>query len=352
MKLSIDINKFIQIALALETERVLRESIETPFSLNEVQIKFAEQPDPAIKLSILIPVWNPDPAQFTRCLTSLKKAELAGISHEIIISDNASESEIVSQCLKTADLPNVRLHRQDRNIGGFPNFNWCIAHAKGQWMHLMSHDDWIEPAFYQKLLAGKAEASESQLRYCRTIIYDEASQQSRLMFDEAPQEGILQSFMERQPACQRIQLVGAVFSRKAVEEVGGFDASLGPGADWEYWTRIGSRFPVYYHPSQLATYTIHQSSWSNREGNFENAEAFRKFRHILCKILKHLPPDQRRAAAWGFMSNMLQRLITVACRNKRSGRLEENRPVVEALMSASRDAGIQADIEAILASVQ
>jgi len=219
-------------------------------------------------------------------------------------------------------------------------------------MHLLSHDDWIEPEFYQKLLAGKADESESHLRFCRTIIYDEGTKQSRLMFDEAPEAGILKSFIERQSACQRIQLVGAVFSRKAVEDLGGFDGTLGPGADWEYWARIGSRFPVYYHPGQLATYTIHQTSWSNREGNFENAEAFRKFRNILCKILKHLPPDKKRAAALGFMSNMLQRLISVACRNKRNGQLEQNRPVVEALMSASHDAGIQADLEMILASVQ
>ena len=351
MKLTLELDKFLHIAGALEAERALRESSEVIMDEQALQINFSEAADPEVELSILMPVWNPDRRHFKRCLDSIKAADLAGISYEIVVSDNASENENVRECLAAAGLPQVRHHRQLANIGGFPNFNWCIGASRGRWLHLMSHDDWIAPAFYRNLLRGPAAASATELRFCRATIHDETSGGSGLMFDEAKAEGLLPEFLERQACSQRIQLVGAIFSRKAAATIGGFDPVLGPGADWEYWARLGSRFRVYYHPAQLATYVLHKASWTQREGNFEDVESFRKMRRILHRILQHLPPERRRAGAGGFMMNMLQRLLSIAIRNKRTGRINQNRAVAEALLPACKDAGLLADLEVILANL-
>ena len=351
MKISVELDKFLGIAGALEAERALRECADVVPDESALRINFSAAADPAIELSILLPVWNPDPRQFKRCLESIKAADLSGIAYEIIVSDNASENENVGECLAAAGLANVRHHRQPANIGGFPNFNWCIGAARGRWLHLMSHDDWIAPAFYQSLLRGPAAGSSTELRFCRAAIHDETSGGNGLMFDEAKGEGVLAEFMERQACSQRIQLVGAIFSRKAAEAIGGFDPSLGPGADWEYWARLGSRFPVYYHPGQLATYVLHQASWTNREDNGQDVEAFRKMRRILLRVLRHLAPEHRRAGAGGFMMNMLQRLMGIAVRNKKTGRIRQNRATAEALLPACKDAGLITEIELVLAGL-
>ena len=351
MKLTLEHQKFLHIAGALEAERALRESAEVIIDEQALRINFSEAADLEVELSILLPVWNPDRRQFQRCLDSIKAAYLAGISYEIVVSYNASENENVRECLAAAGLPQVRHHRQLANIGGFPNFNWCIGAARGRWLHLMSHDDWIAPAFYQNLLRGPAAASDTDLRFCRAAIHDETTGGSGLMFDEAKSEGLLPEFMERQTCSQRIQLVGAVFSRKAAEAIGGFDPTLGPGADWEYWARLGGRFRVYYHPAALATYVLHQASWTQREGNGEDVESFRKMRQILHRILRHLPPERRRAGAGGFMMNMIQRLVGIAVKNKKNGRIRQNRAIAEALLPSSADAGLLPDIELVLASL-
>lgn len=351
MKLTLEVDKFLKIAGALEAERALRECGELIVDEQALRIDFTQAADPLIDLSILLPVWNPDKRQFRRCLDSLKAADLTGISCEVLVSDNASDNDNVRECLAGAGLAGVRYHRQPANIGGFPNFNWCIGASRGRWLHLMSHDDWIAPAFYRHLLRGPAAVSGTALRFCRAVIHDETGGQSGLMFDEAKTEGLFPEFMERQTCAQRIQLVGAVFAREAAEAIGGFDPALGPGADWEYWARLGSRFPVYYHPAQLATYVLHQASWTRREGNGEDAGSFRKMRRILSRNLRHLPPERRRPGAGGFMLNMLQRLVAVARQNKKAGRIGQNRAVAEALLPACKDAGILPDIELVLAGL-
>jgi glycosyltransferase involved in cell wall biosynthesis len=354
MKITLDANRFLQAAIALEAERAVGDShFEEQLGDRIVPLPSSAERclTPDLDLSILLPVWNPERQQFMRCLKALSEARLERFSHEILVSDNASDSMVVKECLDMSGLRNVRYVRQAVNIGGFPNFNHCLSLARGRWLHVQSHDDWIEPGFYEALLGPEAQASGADLRFCRCRLKEEGAPSHRLMFDEAPQPGLLADFMDRQLGNQRIQLVSAIVSRRAVETVGGFDARLGAGADWEYWTRVGSQFGVFYHPGELATYVLHQASWSQREGNFEDAESFRKFRRILVRMLLSLPREKRRAGATAFLVNMVQRLLSVALRNKRSGQLPRNRAVAEALLPASRDAGLLPEIELLLASL-
>lgn len=354
MKISVDSNKLLQIAVALEAERAVaecnREETKQDYVIPLPSPENACGGD-ELELSILLPVWNPDKGQFLRCLRALKSSRLEGISHEFLVSDNASTSEVVRQCLDEVGLANVRYVKQASNIGGFPNFNYCLANSRGRWLHLLSHDDWVEPDFYVSLLRGQAEKSGTDLRFCRCRLFYESSNTMHLMFDEASDEGVLVDFLDRQAPCQRIQLVSALFSRRTIVEIGGFNTSLGAGADWEYWTRVASRFTVYYHPGQFATYVLHEASWSQREGNFEDAESFRKFRRILVRILLCVPREKRRTAAAGFMLNMLQRLLGVAQRNKKLRQLPQNRPLVESLLPATCDAGLSQEIQFVLASL-
>ncbi len=351
MKLSLEGNKFLQIVIALEAERAVGDSHLEELK-NDYYIpfptEFSERGE--LDLSILLPVWNPDRAQFMRCLNAVKAAKLDGISHEVLISDNASSTPVVAECIAASGLQNVRYVRQEQNIGGFPNFNYCLANAKGRWLHILSHDDWIDPDFYQNLLKGAADSSGTDLRFCRCRLYDEGAPTHRLMYDEAPQPCVLVDFMDRQVAHQRIQLVSAVVSRRAVKAVGAFNAALGAGADWEYWSRVGSRFGVFYHSEPVATYVLHQASWSQKEGNFEDADSFRKFRRILLRILLSVPREKRHGAARAFMLNMTQRLLAVATRNKRSGQLPKNRILAEALMPATKEAGLLPELEFVLAT--
>jgi glycosyltransferase involved in cell wall biosynthesis len=353
MSIQFDLQRYCDYLIAIEAERAISDFLTTQATIVDTPIAFQQSHDPSVELSILLPVWNPDVTQFERCLKSIVASKLSSITYEVIVSDNASDTDVVAQCIARITPPNVRYHRQSSNIGGFPNFNWCIAASRGAWLHLLSHDDWVEPDFYAKLLRGDAEKSESDLRFCRARIVDETTAQTRLMYDEGPKAGVLPNFIERQSVSQRIQLAGAIFSRKAVEACGGFEASLGAGADWEYWVRVCSRFSVFYHPEQLANYALHQGSWTNREaGGFADAESFRKYRRILLHILAHVPEEKRRTTAIRFMQNMLGRVVGIAVENRKANAIEANRRIGEALFVGCKDAGLLPDIEKVLLGVK
>lgn len=352
MNVTFSLERFCQYVLALETEHALRLFAEQGRTWPEPKLNFQHPQDPQVELSIVMPVWNPDAAQLERALRSLKDQDFGDLRYEIVLSDDASKDDTARAVLERVGLPCARYHRHEKNIGGMPNFNWSVSAARGAWIHMLHQDDWVEPGFYQALLRGPAAASGTDLRFCRTRLRDETVGQTRLMFDEAPAAGVLAAFLDRQVVCQRIQFAGTLFSRRAVEAVGAFDLEIGPAADWDFWARIGSRFSVWYCPEQLATYTLHAASWTNRgAAGFADARAFEKYRITLQRMLSYVAPEKRRATAAGFLQNMFGRVIDIALRNRQQGKAIASIPLGHALFTGCKQAGFLPDVEKILFGV-
>ncbi len=341
-------------AIALESERVMREFAQgSTEECTPPRIEFHAAADLAIELSIVIPAWNPKPEHFKRCLTSLARANLAELPHEIIVSDDASPADTVRRLCDEARLPGLRYVRQEKNHGGFGNFNWCLSAARGTWIHMLHQDDWIEPDFYGELLRGPGAASGAPLRFCRTQLFYEGAGQTRLMFDESPMPGILPNFIRRQCVSQRLQISGTMLRRAELAEMGGYDARLGTGADWEYWARWVARYPVFYSPRVLATYSLHAGSWSTREtAGDQKAESLALHRLVLRRILCHLPQALHQFAASGFYRNMMGRLVEYALQNNRASRVAENRRLLAALLPGCTEHGLCGDIERLLSTLR
>ncbi|MBI2815140.1 MAG: glycosyltransferase [Opitutae bacterium] len=346
MKVPLSLERYFDYVIAVEAERAVRDFLtENGPAIPPPAIDFHRGEDAALELSIVLPVWNPQEAHLRRCLESLRKADFNGLSHEIVVSDDASATPTAQDCLARSGLPQAHYVRQGANLGGFGNFNWCIGAARGRWIHLLHQDDWIEPGFYQELLRGAAAESGAELRYCRTRLYYEERGETGAMFDEAPEAGILPDFFQRQCVSQRIQISGAIMARAAVARVGGYDPRLGTGGDWEFWARWGRSHRVFYSPRQLATFSLHGGSWGSRE------ESLAAHLPVLRRILGYVPVARRREVASGFMASLVARLVGIARRNKQTGRIGQNRAVAGALLTASKDAGLLPDIETVLASL-
>lgn len=350
MTIGLDLARYIDYVIALEAERLLRDFERLKPGLPPAaRIEFQQPQDAEIDVSVLIPVWNPDQRHFDRCLDCLVKQNWGGIRAEVIVSDNASDSDVVIRCLESRQLPAMRYLRQAENVGCTRNMNQCISAARGRWMHILSHDDWVAPDFYTTLLRGPAEQTDSRLRYCRARIVDDVNQHERLMFEEAKAPGILTDFLDRQCVSQRVQIVSAVFGRSVVEKVGGFDLDLASVTDWEFWARLATATPVYFHPKVQASYFIHLGSGTHAvEGSLQNARAFQQFRRLAHSLLALQPEEKRRAAAAGYCRNMLERMLTIGLANRELARPLESRKVGEAFLFACKDAGLLGDVEKII----
>ncbi len=85
----------------------------------------------------------------------------------------------------------------------------------------------------------------------------------------------------------------SMFIRRSVyEQIGPINETLRLVMDWEYWLRIGRRYPILYLPQTLATFRVHDSSKSARESLYFGEETVRVYRDMFTN--SDLPEELRR----------------------------------------------------------
>jgi glycosyltransferase involved in cell wall biosynthesis len=100
-------------------------------------------------VTIAIPTFN-RAARLKDCLTSALRQTYQNF--EVVVSDNASTDETIDVLRSFSD-PRVRVIRQKANIGLLPNWNACLAAAKGDYVLFVSDDDRIAPWMLERCTA-------------------------------------------------------------------------------------------------------------------------------------------------------------------------------------------------------
>jgi len=90
----------------------------------------------------------------------LKNCVVAALSQtyqhfEVVVSDNASTDE-TAEVLKQFGDPRLRTVRQLSNIGLLPNWNACLAEARGDYIVFCSDDDTLSPRILERCVAVAA----------------------------------------------------------------------------------------------------------------------------------------------------------------------------------------------------
>lgn len=196
-------------------------------------------------LSVLVPTWR-------RVDSVVEAVRSVGITDpsrvEIVVVDNGSD-EALFAALKAAlaPFPNVRLHRNDANLGMVRNWNRCIAHARGRWMGLMCSDDAYVPGGVARALRLLASLPEPAL-----VIGDPKAEAAEARLPAGP---------ETARALRLPIASGNFWHREVSEKLGGFDERLEYSADGEYWYRCARYFPLVTVREPFATYELHQDNY-------------------------------------------------------------------------------------------
>jgi glycosyltransferase involved in cell wall biosynthesis len=114
-------------------------SSRAPAMLNALSVSGESTCAPVV--TIAIPTFNR-----ASWLADCVRAALSQTYHrfEILVSDNASTDE-TEEILKGFTDERLRVIRQEANIGLLPNWNACLAGARGDYIVFVSDDDWIAP---------------------------------------------------------------------------------------------------------------------------------------------------------------------------------------------------------------
>lgn len=191
-------------------------------------LRFPNVTDPAV--SIVIPVYN-QWAFTRRCLLSLMRVP-AGAAFEIIVADNGSTDETPAAL---AEIPGIRILRNEENRGFVDACNAAAAMARGRFLLFLNNDtEMVTEQWLEKLLkpferesvgiAGvKLVYPDGRLQEAGGIIFQDASGWNYGNGDDPdkPEYSYFKSVDYCSGACLMIR-------RALWEKLGGFDARFSP----------------------------------------------------------------------------------------------------------------------------
>jgi len=174
---------------------------------------------------------------------------------EVLVVDGASTDETVPVLESFGD-PRLRW-RSEPDKGVADAVNKGLARAQGDFLTIQSSDDLFRPGAISAA-AGRLAANPSLGLVYGDVEYIDA--QSRVTGASRISDFSMAEYVGR---FSYIPQPGTVFTRRALEAVGGWRDAYSYAADADFWMRIAMRFPVgrldrfvaryRYHPEQRDT---------------------------------------------------------------------------------------------------
>jgi len=208
--------------------------------------------------SVLIPAYAPG-ANLEIAVQSVLAAMEGRHDYELVIVDDASPIPIA-----VAELgERGRVERLATNVGAVANFNRSLDLARGEFVHILHADDYVEPGFYRMLEKGLA-LDGVVAAACRVTRVDGDGAIIETMKPERSTAGVWNQAVERLAVSNRVPAPSIVAKRSTYDRVGRFDESLSHAADWDMWIRIALAGDFYYDPAPMAAYRVHSGQHTAR----------------------------------------------------------------------------------------
>ncbi len=211
---------------------------------------------------------------------------------EIIVLDNGSQPpqwEIPDYLGKGI----IRYYRFPETISLQENWNTAVSLCRGQWIHLLHHDDYILPGFYARLKASLATSPESV--GAAFAGYENINESRQVVFsqqhDLENHRGIVADWILRIGVSCSLSPPSLVIRRAAYEKLGGYKLDLLYTCDWEFYKRVATFYDWWYEPGILAHYREQANSITVAENmNGSSGVAHRRAIEISAS---YLPPEHR-----------------------------------------------------------
>ncbi len=211
----------------------------------------------APKISVLLPTYN-----YARFLPSAIESILAQTfrDFELLIADDASTDHTAEILAHYAAVdPRLRTHIHPANIGMAPNWNWCLQHARGDYIKFLFADDLLaSPEALAQQAALLDAHPHATLAASPRLLIDSQNQITGCWDDLTPGPHHGPPLIAR---CLRTRrnLIGepsAVLFRRR-DATRGFDPSLRQIVDLEMWFHLLLRGDLVYTKSPLVAFRRH-----------------------------------------------------------------------------------------------
>ena len=229
--------------------------------------------------SVVIPVVN-RPEYFPECLASVLAQWTGKEDMEIIVLDNGSNPP-QWQIPDNLGRGIIRYYRFPETVTLQNNWNTAVSLCRGQWIHLLHHDDYVLPGFYARLKGSLATCPESVGAAFTgyQIINQERQITHTEQYDLKNYRGIVQDWIQQIGVVNTTSPPSLVIKRTAYEELGGYKLDILYTCDWELYKRIAAFYDWWYEPGILAHYRQQANSITIAE-NTNGASGYDHLRAI------------------------------------------------------------------------
>jgi len=227
---------------------------------------------------------------------------------EVIVVDNGS-TDATRQIIKEYR-GKIFYIRNKKNLGAVRAFNQGLAAASGDYVILLSADDW----FGKKILEEEGAVLDRNPNIA--VVYSQAytwHKGGKLTNAKTAGETTIigrDEFERLLTQGDFIPLLTALIRRSVYQKLGLMDEKIKFRHDWEFWIKLAKHHKFAYLAKPLAYYRVHQSyGVASRDfmGTFEY-----DFRRILTKHLKGNEPQVKKIrsrACYSLYMNLSSQMI-------------------------------------------
>lgn len=226
-------------------------------------------------VSVLLLSWNHE-KYIERSIRSVLDQAYRDI--EILYMDNHSADRtfpVAENMLRNAGIT-FRAFRREEACSIPCNFNYLFRQSAGEFVCLLSGDDWLMPENISEKLKPFERHNDAALVYSDGFMYHDDVDAYTPLHTSRPGKGpFLQELLQE----NFIAAPGCVIRSAALQAVGGWDEDLRV-EDWDLWIRLAMQFRIEKVDRPLFFYRRHSSGIS-ADSNFMYAEKKKIFEKYL-----------------------------------------------------------------------
>lgn len=221
-------------------------------------------------VSILIPTYN-RPEYLKKALESCFSQTLQDF--EIVITDNSIDNQ-TENLIQTINHPSIRYHKNEKNIGGFNNFEKSLSLAQGKYIKYLMDDDVLMPECLEKMTAAAENHPGVGIVMAPLAIIDQNDIRVHPVFYLVKKMNYLYAYKKTSgvitgrnvlfdfltnlyPCCVP---TGILFRKQCFDRLGSFDMNAKFAIDVEICMRFALEYDFYYINEALSAWRFNQNS--------------------------------------------------------------------------------------------